>query len=390
MKVAFWLLVGVVCVALGAWAQEPAVSGVSVAYQVNGAHTGSVQVSGLTLPLKKKWSVNLNGTASYPLIVPGEVIVIDGGNSSFAPAVEARSVSNGSLLWSQPLPSGYGGWVGAAYDKGMVFAVTYETPGFSSGSLWAFSASTGALLWTATLPGQYLFTSPPTAGNGIVYTGGAGIGGTVYAVEESNGQLLWTGSVENGDASAPAIAGTGVFVSYACPQSYEFNEKTGSLMWHYSGSCEGGGGNTAVVYQGLVYVRDAFFYSTTGLTLSAKTGALVGGFNSQFAPAFSGNTALYTSGSLTAVSLTDGSTLWTASPANESFTCSPIVVNGLVFAGTNTGNLRVYSLSTGEQKIVMNLGQPFSCYEGTVPQAGMAAGQGIVVVPAGTRLVALQ
>lgn len=392
MKLSVWLSVGVVGLALGAVAQEPAVTGVSVAYQVNAAHTGSVQTSGLTFPLKKKWGVNLNGTASYPLIVPGEVIVIDSGSSSFAPAVEARDATNGTLLWSQPVPSGYGGWVGAAYDNGMVFAVTYETPSFNSGSLWAFSASTGSLLWTATLPGQYLFTSPPTAANGVVYTGGAGVGGTVYAVEEATGQLLWTGTVENGDASAPAIAGTGLYVSYACPQSYRFNAQNGSQVWHYSGPCEGGGGDTAVVYGGLVYVRDALFYPTNGLTLTAATGAQVGGFNSQYAPAFSGTTVLYTEPTtLTAVSLSDGSTLWTANPASgESFSCSPIVVNGTVFMGTSAGNLKGYSLSTGQQKLAMNLGQAFSCNEGTVPQAGMAAGQGLLVVPAGTRLLALQ
>ena len=393
MKVIGWLAFGVLCFAPSALAQDPAVTGLSVAYQVNTAHTGSIQTSGLTLPLKKKWSVSLNGNASYPLIVPGEVIVIDGGNSSSPSTLKALNASDGSLLWSQPVASGYGGWEGAAYDNGMVFADNYDTPGFSSGSMSAFNAATGALLWTASLPGQYLFTSPPTAANGMVYTGGAGIGGTVYALEEANGQLLWTGGVENGDTSAPAIAGTGVYVSYACPQSYRFNAKSGAEVWHYSGPCEGGGGDTAVAYKGLVYVRDAFFYSTNGLTLNATTGALVGGFNSQYAPAFSGTIALYTEPStVTAVDLMTGGTLWTANvTGSEAFSCSPIVVNGIVFTGTSTGMLRVYNLSTGQQRSAVNLGQPISCSEYfAVPQAGMGAGQGLVVVPAGTEVFALQ
>jgi len=321
------------------------------------------------------------------------VIVIDGGDSSFPSTLEALDSSTGALVWAQPVQSGYGGWVGAASDNGMVFAVNYYSPISDSGSMSAFSAKDGHQIWTAGLPGQYLFTSPPTALNGIAYTGGAGIGGTVYAVREMDGTVLWTGSVQNGDTSSPAILGNGVYVSYACPQSYRFNAKTGAQVWYYSGPCEGGGGNTAVVYNGLVYVRDALFYSTNGLTLDATTGALVGGFNSVYAPAFSGSTAIYTeSSSLTAVSLTTGNTLWTATPpVGDSFTCSPIVVNGTVVIGTGAGNLLAYSGTSGKQRLSMSLGQPISCSEYfVVPQAGMGAGQGLLVVPAGTELFALQ
>jgi outer membrane protein assembly factor BamB len=69
----------------------------------------------------------------------------------------------------------------------------------------ASSASTGHVRWAIQLPLQYAFSSPPTAGNGYVYTGGAGSGGTVYAVNETTGALKWTGAVENGDNSSPAV-----------------------------------------------------------------------------------------------------------------------------------------------------------------------------------------
>lgn len=382
-----------VCSTVCVLAQDPALTSVSVAYQINQAHTGAVQVTGLTLPLKVKWSVNLNGNASYPLVLPGEVIVIDGGNGTVPSTLEALNPTDGSVLWSQPVSSGYGGWIGAAYDNGMVFANNYDTPGFSSGSMSAFNSTTGDLVWTASLPGQYLFTSPVTAQNGIVYTGGAGVGGTVYALDETNGDLLWTGSVENGDTSAPAISGTGIYVSYACPQSYRFNAKNGTQMWHYSGACEGGGGDTAVVYKGLVYVRDVFFESTDGLTLNATTGATVGSFNSQYAPAFNGTTAFYTeSNTLTAVNLTTGTTLWTVNASGgTSFTCSPIVVNSIVYMGTSAGTLVGYTANTGKQKVSLTLSQPISCSEYfVVPQSGMGAGQGLLVVPAGTELYAFQ
>lgn len=382
-----------VSLALCTFGQEPALTSVAVAYQVNPAHTGTAQVTGFKLPPSVKWSVSLHGNASYPLILPGEVIVIDGGSGSFPSTLEALNSANGAIIWTQTVPSGYGGWVGAAYDNGMVFAVNYDTPGFNSGSMSAFSASDGHLIWTSSLPGQYLFTSPPTALNGIVYTGGAGVGGTVYALQESNGNLLWTGSVANGDTSSPAISGGSVYVSYVCPQTYRFQAKTGALLWSYSGACEGGGGDTAVVFKGLLYVRDVLFQSTSGLTFDTATNALVGGFNSQYAPAFSATTAFYTEpSSLTAVSLTTGGTLWTATPpGGESFACSPLVVNGNVLMGTGAGMLLGYSGATGQQKMSMNLGQPISCSEYfVVPQAGIGAGQGLIVVPASTELFALQ
>jgi len=76
-----------------------------------------------------------------------------------------------------------------------VFTVNY------SGTLTAFNAATGATDWSRALPGQSAFTSPPTAADGYVYTGGAGSGGTVYAVSEASGQIAWTAAVENGDDS---------------------------------------------------------------------------------------------------------------------------------------------------------------------------------------------
>lgn len=35
------------------------------------------------------------------------------------------------------------------------------------------------------MPGQFFFSAPPTAQNGMVFTAGSGEGGTVYGVDES-------------------------------------------------------------------------------------------------------------------------------------------------------------------------------------------------------------
>jgi outer membrane protein assembly factor BamB len=346
---------------------------------------------GSTPPLTVRWSVNVGGTASYPIIIGGKIFVIGGGSPSGLYALDEQT---GSILWSQATPAGYGGWVGAAYDNGVLFVVPYDVPGLNSGAMFAFSAADGHQIWSTILPGQSFFTSAPTAVNGIVYTGGAESGGTVYAVRESDGTLLWTGSVENGDSSAPAVTADGMYVSYACPQSYKFKPTSGQLIWHYSGVCEGGGGDSVAIYQGLVYVRDTLRnYPTDGITLSTTSGLYQGGFNSHYSPVFWQNTAFYTEqSSLSAVDLTSSQTLWEVGPqGGDSFSCAPIVVNGIVYAGTMNGNLYGYSSATGSTVFSANLGPSISCPEySNVPLPGLSAGDGLLVVPVGSQVVALQ
>ena len=363
---------------------------VALTYQINTTHTGALQTSGINPPLTVKWSVSLPaGTASYPIVVNGKVFVIGFGSPTVAPTLYALDARSGSTIWSQPVPAGYGGWVGAAYESGNLFVVPESAPNVT-GAMFAFRATDGTQLWNVSLPGQYSFSSAPTAYNGVVYTGGAGSGGTVYAVRETDGAILWTGSVENGDSSSPAVNQTGVYVSYACPQSYRFNAISGKLIWHYSGECEGGGGNTAVLYRGLLYVRDLYNFSTSGISLSAKNGMLVGpGFNSQYSPAFSNGSGFFVeSNLLSAVDLATGATLWTAIPPNgDSYSVSPIVVNGVVYVGTSAGNLMGYDATSGIEVVAMFLGSPIP---GGQEIIGMGAGPGLLVVPAGSEVIALQ
>jgi outer membrane protein assembly factor BamB len=343
-------------------------------------------------PLTHVWSTSLGGgVVSYPIIVGTRIFVVAGGYQSSS--LYALDAGTGHVLWSQSSPSGYGGWVGVAYDNGVLFVVPYYTPGFTKGEMFAFSAVDGHQLWSATLPVQYGYSSAPTAVNGIVYTGGAGSGGTVYAVRESDGTLLWTQEVENGDNSAPAVTSDGVYVSYACPQSYKFNPTSGDLIWHFSGQCEGGGGDSVAIYNGQVYVRDLVDnYQTDGITLNTSNGLYSGGFNSRYSPTFWQGTAFYTEGgSLSAVDLSTSQTLWTATPGSDSYSCAPIVVNGIVYAGTAAGNFYGYAAASGSQVFSTKFSQGISCSEGyDNPLPGFSAGNGMLLVPAGSELAAFQ
>jgi outer membrane protein assembly factor BamB len=218
-----------------------------------------------------------------------------------------------------------------AYDGRRVYALNYN------GVLTAFVAATGHELWSVQMPGQYAFTAPPTAYDGIVYVSGAGVGGTVYAVNEANGIVQWTGSVANGDKSSPAVDGSGVYVSYACNQDYRFS-LAGHLVWHHAASCEGGGGSTTVLHGTSLYARGG---PETPIILAKSSGNQVGTFASDTAPAFDG-TNMYTlqSGNLVAVDPSGSPSRWAL---GGSFVTAPVVNHGVVYVGCNTGT--VYGVS---------------------------------------------
>jgi outer membrane protein assembly factor BamB len=327
-----------------------------------------------------KWSRDLSATGvvsiSYPLIAQGLVFVTTTTTNQTA-ALMALDEHTGATVWSADTTGTYA--VGyAAYDSGKVFVVNFD------GLMKAFDAPTGILLWSVSLPGQYAFSSPPTAVNGVVFTGGAGSGGTVYAVDETNGAVLWTMPVENGDSSSPAITGGNVFVSYACPQSYAFNAATGQQLWHYESCCEGGGGATPVVHAGQVYVRDDYCDQTSGLVLDANTGTVIRGFDSDQPPAFFGDLALFLqSGTLRGVD-SNGQVLWSFA-GDGGLISAPVVVNQTIYIGSNSGTL--YGLNAGGQQIwSTQVGAPIPYPgEGTT---GLGAGDALLVVPTANTLVA--
>src|ERR671931_1017593 len=212
MRVALLVAVASICALAVGPAASASGSDLAVTYQVDVAHRGVQTDDQLVPPLGRRWTATLPGYVSYPLIAGGYVYVTVQGNGA---QLVALRQSDGSTAWSAAIPGTYS-WASAAYDGGRVFAVNFD------GVLRAFAGDTGALQWSTQLPGQYAFTSPPTASAGVVYVGGAGSGGTLYAVDESNGNVLATQSVMNGDVSSPALSGSAVFVSYACNQAYGF------------------------------------------------------------------------------------------------------------------------------------------------------------------------
>lgn len=284
----------------------------------------------------------------------------------------------GATVWSQPI-SGIYFWSNAAYDAGRVFVVNAD------GLLRAFDAATGTLAWSMQLPGQSSFSSPPTAAGGVVYTGGAGSGGTVYAASEADGTVLWTQPVENGDNSSPALSDTDAYVSYACGLVYAFDRVTGQQRWFSNGPCEGGGGKTPVYHSGRVYARDFL----GNKILDAGTGNLLGTFQAGPAPAFVGKTGLFLTNAGTLQAAQGRRTLWTFS-GDGGLDTAPIVVGATVYVGSSSGML--YGLSSrGKVVWSANVGAAIPGPDEqnvSQPLTGLGAGQGLLVVPAGGHLTA--
>jgi outer membrane protein assembly factor BamB len=213
-------------------------------------------------------------------------------------------------------------------------------------------------------------------------------------VRESDGSLAWSASVENGDDSSPAVSSSGVYVSYACAQTYDFNPIGGALNWHYSTSCEGGGGRTPVLAGGRLYVRD---WACCSAILDASTGALVGPFGTQTlpspAPAVDSSEVYYLqNGTLTASSISTGQAAWTFT-GDGTLASAPIIAGGTVIVGGTSGELYGLSAATGAVQWSTNVGGPIQAASEqnlSAPDPGLSTSGGLLLVPTGSELVALR
>ncbi len=348
----------------------------ATAFQVNAQHSGAAHfaniVASSSLPTAPTWTATLDGTPAYPLVAGGRVFLTVTRSSGGGSELVALNAGSGAVAWG---PIAISGSAAATYDNGRVIVLN------SSGVMTGYDAATGTLLWTTTLTGQYSFTAPPTAYNGTVYTGGAGSSGTLYAYDDSTGALKWTKNVQNGDDSSPTVTGTGVYVSYPC-QTYDFDPTTGNLLWSNSTGCEGGGGATGSWANGLYYSPNhEGGYNYNGQSFSQTGGAALSSYTAAQAPALGQTIGYFLQGSaLTALSLADSSIQWTFN-GDGSLDTAPILVNNYVFIAGGSGKLYMLDAVTGAQLGLVALGGAASSTMPTsLPQAGMNAGDGLLVV----------
>ena len=353
----------------------------ATAFQINAAHSGDVTFANLLpLPSAPSWSVDVGGTPSYALIADGKVFVtvpVSGGGSE----VIALDQTTGATVWGPILVAG---GANAAYDNGQVFVIS--SPFGNAATMEALNADTGAVNWSTLLSGQYLFTSAPSAGDGMVFTGGAGDAGTLYALSEATGEIVWTQLVQNGDNSTPAVTADGVYVTYPC-WTYDFRPATGDTIWTTNTGCEGGGGNTPVVGGQLVYSPENY-PGYNGSIYNAESGSSQGTFTGSAPPALSAGVGYFLQGGTLRGITEPGSVVKWSFAGDGTLTGAPIVVNQYVFIGSTSGNLYALDAATGSQVWTQALGAQVDAGVTGIPYSGLAAGDGLLVVPSGTKVIA--
>lgn len=352
----------------------------AVAFQMNPAHTGGVNFASISLPANALWSVDVGGTPSYALIVQGKIFVTVnlGDFSNRSSQLIALDQATGATVWG---PIAIGGFANAAYDSGKVFVIS--SPFTIAATIEAFDAQSGNQLWSTLLTGQYSFTGALTAANGYVYAGGAGSGGTLYALDQATGAIAWTQPVQNGDNSTPAVTADGVYVTYPC-WTYDFRPATGESIWNSNTGCEGGGGATPVVADQYVYSPNGTS-GYDGTTYNALSGAQLGTYSADSPGALAGTTGYFLQGgTLRRIDVPGINAEWSFTGDGQ-LSGAPIAVNQYVFIGSASGNLYALDGATGQQAWQVTLPAPVAS-QFVLPLSGLAAGDGLLVVPAGTKV----
>jgi len=354
----------------------------SVDYQADPAHTGNILFEkDFSAPLKLKWSRNLGGLVSYPVVAHQKVFVTVTNSHGYGTQLFALNLKNGATVWQKAIDGTYF-FSNATYDRDRLFVLNYD------GLLQAFSAdNSGTQLWSVQLADAG-YTSPPTARDGTVFVGGA----FTSAIDASSGALRWTTSIEGNDHSAPTIHNNTLYLSYSC-DVYALDKRNGQKIWSYNDGCSGGGGKTSVIFNDRLYVRGL----TSGdYIFDSRTGDKIGQFSAWPVPTFwtdstgkSSQVELVTEDQLQSVDVATGTVNWTFAGDGQLDT-APLLINGLVIEGSNSGNLYLLDGETGTQLWSTRVGQPIlpPDEQNAFLLTGLGAGGGTLLVPASNSLVA--
>jgi outer membrane protein assembly factor BamB len=354
----------------------------AVALQITPDHAGAITFNSLTFPTSSTWSVDLGGQPSYALIADRKVFVTVkiGVGSATGSQLVALDQASGHIVWGPiQLPEG---WAFPAYDSGKVFVIT--SFGVGPGTLQSYDAETGQTDWTTTFPFGIAFETAPTAANGFVYLVAGNTGSAPYGIDAGSGSIVWQQFAPSGTGSTPAVTSQGVYIAAPCSTA-GFAPVTGASLFADSSGCEGGGGSTAVVANNVLY--SLMGDPANGIYVNATTGAQLGTFTADVVPAITPTMGFFLkSGTLTAKSLSNFSTLWSFN-GDGGLVTSPIVVNQAVIVGSSSGQVYALDGATGAQLWATNTGAAIYSGNGNVI-SGLTAGDGLLVVPAGNTLSA--
>lgn len=156
---------------------------------------------------------------------------------------------------------------------------------------------------------------------------------------------------------------------------------TGAVIWSGNKGCNGGGGGTSYLSQGLD------FETVDDLIVEASSGATEGTFSGT--PAFSGSDGYFAVGSsIYCENVRTLTPVFTASLPSSAVT-SPVIAGDVLYVGT--ANSMVYGVSTRTGRIVWSAARPGAPGGGaqySSPISDIGIGQGLLVVPTGEAVTA--
>jgi alpha-tubulin suppressor-like RCC1 family protein/outer membrane protein assembly factor BamB len=359
----------------------PVDSDESTTYQVDAGHSGRVAGGNQQPPLEKRWTRDLGGIVSHPLVADGRVFAL--ARTAFhyhESTLFALDADTGEDLWG-PLDMGNDAWFG--YGDGQVFVVNAD------GVLRSFDAATGRQRWIVGADFQRV-TSPPVYHDGAVwYHAYMGAGGALYGFSADDGHPLGSWPAGMGEDSIPAVSDDFVYSSHECDPLQAISPDTVRMVWSYGRQCSGGWRNyTPVLAEGLVWVRGIATRPPTAL--DDHTGARIVTFATDAAPAFDDGRGYFLNhGVLEARDPRTQQPLW--SFGDGTLTVAPIVVNGYVYVASAAGQVWALDGPTGAVAWTGAAGAPVlppGEVDSRPELVGLAAGQGVVMVPATNLLVA--
>src|SRR5947208_849073 len=165
-----------------------------------------------------------------------------------------------------------------------------------------------------------------------------------------------------------------------CNGADAYSVATGAQLWKVKSDCSGGGG-LPVVSGGRLYALNNYpFWDVQPWIFDTGNGNVLGHFNANRSPAFENNIGVFSyNGIVQAEDMLTGAPLWSFT-GDCSLTAPPIMVHGYAYLFSGNGNLYAVNERTGQLAWSANVGAA-----GT--QTNLAAGQGLLVVPAWHRLV---
>ena len=343
------------------------------------AHQSRAVAGREAAPLQKAWSRDLGFPVRYSLLAEGKVFAAAGGT------LFAFDASTGADSWGPitlgPPPPGGGPFV--AYGDGKVFAALAQGP------LRAFDAATGAELWSKNLRLNEVLSAPPVYADGMLYL--LNHGSELSAVSAASGRDLWRDCRAGNGVQPPSVADGRVYTVGGFNNVAAFDATTGANPWGAPTTyCVAESAYASAVAHGRLWAESLF--DGTPLTFDTTSGKLVGAFGGAL-PAFDDEQYYVVHGTaLKAKDLDTDFTEWTFTGDGPIATV-PVVIDGLVYVGSASGRLWALDPSTGTPVWEGDAGAPIvprGWHQYNDLGANIAAGQGLVVVPATNTLVAFE